>query len=191
MPRRLLVLALCLSAFLISGCPNNAAIKNGIDVIVDGDGQFPASLVGTWKANQGGWEIIFESDGKIASAVVSLGRVKMEPGRVTTVPMELGGKGTIKPGLWSVQYLKQQRQLIVEIEIESFRVELGENIIKGRTRDFFIGEVSKDGTYWWADRFSYPEYTVDTAKFPNYKLPADPNENPKESLLFQKVPETK
>jgi len=191
MPRRLLVLALCLSAFLISGCPNNAAIKNGIDVIVDGDGQFPASLVGTWKANQGGWEIIFESDGKIASAVVSLGRVKMEPGRVTTVPMELGGKGTFKPGLWSVQYLKQQRQLIVEIEIESFRVELGENIIKGRTRDFFIGEVSKDGTYWWADRFSYPEYTVDTAKFPNYKLPADPNENPKESLLFQKVPETK
>ena len=191
MPRRLLVLALCLSAFLISGCPNNAAIKNGVDVIVDGDGQFPASLVGTWKANQGGWEIIFESDGKISSAVVSLGRTKMTPGRLTTVPMELGGKGTFKPGLWSVQYLQQQRQLIVEIEIESFRVELGENIIKGRTRDFFIGEVSKDGTYWWADRFSYPEYTVDTAKFPNYKLPADPNENPKESLLFQKIPQLK
>ena len=191
MPRRLLVLALCLSAFLISGCPNNAAIKNGVDVIVDGDGQFPESLVGTWKANQGGWEIIFESDGKISSAVVSLGRTKMTPGRLTTIPMELGGEGTLMPGLWSVQYLKQQRQLIVEIEIESFRVELGENIIKGRTRDFFIGEVSKDGTYWWADRFSYPEYTVDTAKFPNYKLPADPNENPKESLLFQKIPQLK
>ena len=79
----------------------------------------------------------------------------------------------------------------MEIEIENFRVELGENIIKGRTRDIFVGEVSKDGTYWWADQFSYPEYTVDTAKFPNYTLPVDPNENPKESLLFQKVPVTK
>ena len=103
MLRQALVLALCLSAFLISGCQNNAVIKNNVEVIVDGDGQFPTALAGTWRANQGGWEIIFEPDGKITSAVVSLGRVKMEPGCVTTVPMELGGKGTFTPGLWSVQ----------------------------------------------------------------------------------------
>jgi len=191
MPQRLLVPVLCLTAFLISGCPNDAVIKNGMDVIVDGDGQFPPSLAGTWKADQGGWEIIFGPDGKITSAVISLGRAKITPGRVTTVPMELGGKGTFTPGLWSVQYLQEQRQLIVEIVVDSFRVELGENIIKGRTRDFFIGEVSKDGTFWQAERFSYPEYTVDTAKFPNYKLPVDPNENPKEKLLFQKALQTK
>jgi hypothetical protein len=181
----------CLLVFLISGCRNDAVIENGVEVTVDGDGQFPAFLVGTWKADQGDWEIVFAPNGKITSAVISLGRVKLTPGRVTTVPMELGGKGTFTPGPWSVQYLQMQRQLIVEIAVEKFRVELGKNIIKGRTRDFFIGEVSKDGRYWWAQRFSYPEYTVDTAKFPNYKLPVDPNENPKESLLFEKVPQTK
>ena len=184
-----LLLVLCLSMPLLNGCQNNAVIDNGVEVIVDGDGQFPASLVGTWKANQGGWEIVFEQDGKISSAVVSLGRATLSPSRVTTVPMELGGKGIFRPGLWTVQYLHDQRQLIVEIVIDSFRTELGENIIKGSTRDFFVGSVSKDGTLWSAQRFSYPEYTVDTDKFHDYKLPVDPNENPKESLLFQKLPQ--
>lgn len=185
-----LQLVCCLSVFLFCGCQKDAVKSGGVEVTVDDDGQFPAFLVGTWKANQGGWEIVFEPGGKIASAVVSLGRVKMTPGKVTTVPMELGGKGIFTPGLWTVQYLNEQRQLIVEIAIENFRVEMGENIVRGRTRDFFVGEVSKDGTLWWAERFSFPEYTVDTAKFPDYKLPADPNENPKEKLLFQKDPQT-
>jgi len=67
---------------------------------------------------------------------------------------------------------------------------MGENAVKGKTRDFFVGQVTKDGTQWWTERFSYPEYIVDTAKFPNYKLPTDPNENPRENILFQKVTET-
>jgi len=184
-----LLLVWFLSVSLSGGCQKKAANSNGVEVLVDGDGQFPAFLVGTWKADQGGWEIVLGPDGKISSAVVSLGRVKMVPGKVTTIPMELGGKGVFQPGLWTVQYLQEQRELIVEIAIESFRVDLGENIVQGRTRDFFVGEVSKDGTLWWAQRFSYPEYTIDTAKFPNYKLPVDPNENPKESLLFQKLPQ--
>jgi hypothetical protein len=79
----------------------------------------------------------------------------------------------------------------VEITIESFRVEMGENAVKGKTRDFFIGQVNRDGTQWWTERFSYPEYIVDTAKFPNYKLPTDPNENPRENILFQKLPQKK
>ena len=187
MPRCFVVWFLCLLVFVISGCRSDAIIKNGVEVSVDGDGRFPAFLVGTWKADHGGWEIVFAPDGKITSAVISLGRVKLTPGRVTTVPMEMGGKGTFTPGPWSVQYLQEQRQLIVEIAVEKFRVELDKNIVKGRTRDFFIGEVSQDGENWWAQRFSYPEYTVDTAKFPNYKLPVDPNENPKETLLFEKV----
>ncbi len=181
-----LILAYSFSVFLLNGCQNNA-VNNNVEVIVDGDGQFPAFLVGRWKADHGGWEIIFEPDGKISSAVVSLGRVTLVPGTVTTAPMELGGKGIFKPGLWTVQYLQDQRELIVEIVIDSFHIELGENIIKGNTRDFFIGNVSKDGTLWWADRLSYPEYTVDTKKFQNYNLPVDPNENPKESLLFNKI----
>ena len=184
--KRLSLLLVCV--FLLNGCLNTAVNKN-VEVIVDGNGQFPAFLAGKWKTDNGGWEIVLEPDGKISSATVSLGRVTLVPGKVTTVPMELDGKGIFKPGIWTVQYFQDQRELTIEIAIESFRIELGENIIKGNTRDFFIGNVSKDGTLWWAQRFSYPEYTVDTEKFRNYLLPVDPNENPKENLLFQKVPE--
>jgi hypothetical protein len=188
MKRLSLLSVLILSVFLLNGCLNNAANKK-VEVIVDGNGQFPASLAGTWQTENGSWQIILEPDGKISSAVVSLGRVTLVPGKTTTVPMEMDGNGIFKPGQWTVRYSQQERELIIEIVIDSFRIELGENIIKGNTRDFFIGNVSKDGSLWWAQRFSYPQYTVDTEKFQNYLLPVDPNENPKESLLFQKVPE--
>jgi hypothetical protein len=103
----------------------------------------------------------------------------------------MGGKGVYKPGLWSVQYSHQQRELIVEIAIDHFRVELGDDVIEGRTRDFFVGSVSADGKSWWADRLSFPEYVVDTDKFHNYKLPFDPKDNPRESILFRKVTDSK
>jgi len=90
-----------------------------------------------------------------------------------------------------VQYSQQQRELIVEIAIDHFSVELGDNVLKGRTRDFFIGSISGDGQSWWADRFTFPEYIADTKKYHNYKLPFDPNDNPYEGLLFQKVPASK
>jgi len=169
--KRLLVLSVCsLSAFLLIGCQ-----------------QFPAFLVGRWKADKGGWEFVFEPDGTISSAVVSLGRVTMKPGQVTTTPMKLGGKGVFEPGQWTVQYTPEPRELLVEIAIDHFRVERGDNVVQGQSRDFFIGPVSEDGQMWWADRFSFPEYIVDTKKHPNYKLPFDPNDNPQDSLIFQKV----
>ena len=183
-----LLVYICL-AVVLSGCRSPAG--NGVEVTVDGIEQFPDFLVGTWKADEGGWEFVFEPDGKISSATVSLGRAKLQPGRTTTIPMQMGGKSVYKPGLWTVQYSHQQRELIVEIAIDHFRIELGDNVIEGRTRDFFVGSVSADGKSWWADRLSFPEYVVDTEKFHNYKLPFDPNDNPRESLLFQKVAESK
>jgi hypothetical protein len=178
-------------AAALSGCQSSATDKDGVEVTIDGIGQFPDFLVGTWKANEGGWEFVFEPDGKISSAIVSIGRAKLQPGRTTTVPMQQGGKGVYKPGLWSVQYSHKERELIVEIAIDRFRIELGDDVIQGRTRDFFVGSVSADGRSWWADRLSFPEYVVDTEKFHNYKLPFDPTDNPRESLLFQKIPESK
>ena len=188
---RLLILFVCsLAVFIPIGCQNPTKLKSGVDVIVDGEGQFPASLAGTWKSNDGVWEIVFDAEGKISSAIISLGRVRIKPGQVTTVPMKLGGKGIFEPGQWTVQYLQEQRELIVEIKIDYFRTELGDDIVKGRTHDFFVGSVSEDGKLWWADRFTFPEYIADTEKYQNYKLPFDPNDNPRESLIFQKVSET-
>ncbi|MFC1780989.1 hypothetical protein ACFLZ8_01825 [Planctomycetota bacterium] len=180
--------ALSLIVFILFfyGCRSNDITKKAIEVIVDGDGQFPDFLAGRWKAAEGEWEFVFEPDGQISSAVVSIGRVTMKPAQTTTIQMELGGRGVFEPGLWTVQYFQDQRRLIVEISIDYFLTELGENTIQGKTRDLFIGTVSPDGTLWWSERFSYPEYTVNTEAYQNYKLPVDPDENPKESLLFEK-----
>jgi len=190
--RRLALLLVC-SAFtsVLGGCQGLAPKRSGVEVIIDGDGQFPDFLVGKWIADTGGWEIVFEPGGRISSAVVSLGRVTMKPGQVTTVPMQLGGKGVFEPGLWVVQYSHQQRELLVEITIERFRVELGKSVLRGKTRDIFVGSISADGTLWWAERFSFPEYIADTKKYPNHALTVDPNDAPHQGVLFQKVQEWK
>jgi hypothetical protein len=187
MKRFVLLLFCVFLAVVLTGCRNPAG--NGVEVTIDSIGQFPDFLVGTWKAEEGGWEFVFEPDGKISYAIASIGRVKLQPGRTTNVPMQMGGKGIYKPGLWSVQYSHQQRELIVEIAIDNFRVELGDDVIQGKTHDFFVGSVSTDGKSWWADRLSFPEYVVDTKTYHNYKLPFDPKDNPRESILFRKVTE--
>ena len=185
-------LLLCgVSIFLLGGCHGSVATAPAMEVFIDGDGQFPEFLVGTWKADKGGWQIVFDPNGTISSAVVSLGRVRMKPGQVTTVPMKLGGKGVFEAGPWAVQYWPERRELVVEIAIASFRVELGDSVVKGRTLDVFTGTVSADGRSWWAKRFSFPEYVADTKKYRDHKLTVDPDENPPEELLFQKVPESK
>lgn len=186
--KKILILSVCgFFVFLPGGCQSSVGSKSGVEVIIDGDGGFPEYLVGGWKADKGGWEIVFEPDGKISSVVVSLGRVRIKPGEVTTTQMVLGGEGFFKPGKWTVQYSQEKRELVVEIAIEHFRVELGDNVVHGKTRDYFIGSVSADGLLWWADRYKFPEYVIDTKKHPNFKLPFDPNDSLRESLVFQKV----
>lgn len=189
--KNIFFLLICsLFVLLPGGCQSQGGSKSSVRVFIDGDGEFPEFLVGRWRADKGGWEIVFEPDGKISSAVVSLGRVRLTPGEVTKTQMVLGGEGLFKPGKWTVQYCQQKRELGVEIAIEHFRVELGENVVQGKTRDFFVGSVSSDGRLWWADRYNFPEYIVDTKKYPNYKLPFDPNDSPRENLIFQKVIES-
>ncbi|MHC4073853.1 MAG: hypothetical protein ACYSWW_11715 [Planctomycetota bacterium] len=189
--KQLTVLLLCaLFAFMLSGCQPSAKKEAAVEVTIDGNGQFPDFLVGTWKADKSGWEIVFEPDGTISSAVVSLGRVRMKPGQVTTVPMQLGGKGVFEAGQWTVQYSHERRELAVEIAIADFRVELGDSVVRGRTLDLFVGSVSGDGQSWWANRFSFPEYVADTKKYRDHKLTFNPNDNPPEEIFFQKVGES-
>ncbi|MBN2589830.1 MAG: hypothetical protein JXA96_08200 [Sedimentisphaerales bacterium] len=179
---QLLIINLFILFFTGCGAPGKA-----VEVIIDGDGQFPKNLAGLWRSENNVWDIYFEPDGKVSWAVISLGEVKIEAGKNRTVPMRHGGKGIFEPGQWSVIYLQRQRELSVEIAIDYFRTELGDDVIHGKTRDIFTGSVSPDGTLWQTDRFSYPEYIVDTETYKSYKLPVDPNENPKETLLFRKI----
>ncbi|MHC4508261.1 MAG: hypothetical protein ACYTAO_04775 [Planctomycetota bacterium] len=190
--KRIAILFVCgLSTSLLHGCHNHDRNEGGVEIIIEGGESFPDFLVGTWKADRGGWEFVFETDGTISSAVVSLGRVRLKPGQVTTVPMLLGGEGLFRPGPWAVQYSYEQRELIVDIKIEQFRIELGESVVKGRTQDIFAGSISGDGRLWWAERFSYPEYVADTKKYPNHKLDVEHSDTPREGLLFRKVRESK
>lgn len=186
--KRLVVLLLCgLGVCMIVGCPPRFDDRPAVEVSVEGGGRFPENLAGVWKADSGGWEIVIEPNGTITSAVVSLGRVRLEPGKKTVVPMKMGGKGVFQAGPWAVYYSSERRELTVEITIESFRVELGESVVRGQTMDVFFGTVSPDGRSWWASRFSFPQYVADTKKYHDYKLIVDPNETPPEELLFQKV----
>jgi hypothetical protein len=185
--RRILLLAFCsFLVFICVGC-NTRPDTSGVEVVIEGGGRFPQMLAGTWRADRGGWEIVFEPDGAISSAVVGLGRVRLKPGQTAETRMVLGGLGFFEPGRWTVQYSHRKRELGVEITIERFRVELGDDIVRGSTRDIFIGAVSPDGRLWWADRYNFPAYIVDTEKYPNYKLPFDPNDSPRDSFVFQKV----
>ncbi|MBL7187633.1 MAG: hypothetical protein ISS70_15025 [Phycisphaerae bacterium] len=192
--KQIVPLLICgLSVFSHSGCHGSAESPPAVEVVVDGDGQFPDFLVGTWKADSGGWEIVFEPNGAISSAVVSLG-VRMKPGEVSVVANKGGGEGVFEPGPWTVQYSQERRELIVEIVVAHFRTELrsqlGVNVVQGQRRDFFVGTVSGDGQLWWANRFSFPESVVDTKNYRDHELTVDPNDNPPEGLLFQKIPKS-
>ena len=171
----------------VTGCQESTRRNEFVEVLIDGDGRFPASMAGQWKADQGGWEIVFEPDGTISSAVISFGKINVVPGQVTTIPMRKGGQGVVEPDLWTVQYSQESRELVVEIRMKNFRMELGDNLVEGNLRDLLIGEVSEDGQSWRADWISYGDYIVTTSEHDGYKLPMSEGSEIKGTLLFKKV----
>lgn len=186
--KRLIALLGC-AVLLFSGCQGLGRDKSGVEVIIEGDGQFPESLAGKWRANRGFWELVFEPDGKISSAVIHMGAVEMIPGKVTRFATRYGGKGVFEPGLWSVQYSPDTRELLVEVVIEHFYHDIGDSAIEGSITDILVGPVSENGEWWEAEWFSFgrlvahiPEpnefYNVDE---PEYRGP----------LNFEKVKTTK
>lgn len=187
MKRLLIFLACGLSVFLPGGCQSSCADKTGVKVIIEGDGQFPEFLVGTWKANTHGWEIVFEPDGTISSAVISLGRVRMKPGEVTTVPMKMDGKGVFEPGPWLVHYVPDKRELTVVISLRNLYVEVGDNVLEGNSKDVLAGTISQHGDIWQADWTSFPKYTAHTDVYSNFDLSEDPNYGITNALIFEKV----
>lgn len=161
----------------------------GIEVIIEGGGEFPESLAGVWKADKKGWEFVFEPDGTISSAVITMGRIRMKPGEVTTVPMKMGGKGVYEPGEWIVYYAPVGRELMVQISLKNFYVELGENSLEGKSTDIFNGPISQDGKLWQANWTSYFDYVAHTTEYPDFPMSEDPNIGISQILIFEKVPE--
>ena len=184
--KQLVVLIGC--AVVLLGFVGCQSANKGVEVIIEDGGQFPEFLVGRWKAyGKSGWEFVFKPDGTISSIIHSLGRVRLKPGQVTTVPMKMGGKSVYEPGQWFVYYTPATRELTVKIILKSFYAEVGGGIVEGKSKDIFTGKIDEDGKTWLVDQTSFPDYTAHTDKYPNFRMAEDPNTGITITLTFEKV----
>ena len=164
--------------------------RGGVEVIIEGGGEFPQFLAGTWKTDKHGWEFVFERDGTISSAVIDSSMIRVTPSkRVATRPLKDGsGKGVYELGQWTVQYSPDNRELAVEVVVEHYSLDMVSFGLEGHSTDWFVGPVSEDSQTWEAEWFTFRKTTAwgpETLEFP-----FDPNDNPVETLVFRKQPET-
>jgi hypothetical protein len=203
--KRSIVLLGCVF-FVVVGCQEVSRNKSGVEVIIEGGGEFPRFLAGVWEANKGNdlnyWRVVFEPDGVISSAVVPLGEVKVRPNRTTEAKGPKGEPGFFKAGNFDVYYNTQSRELAVNIKIKQFYLKrvLDWNIVlKGSWEYFIVGDVSEDGKTWEGGVFSSPDITVlepdpnnpeDKSKFKETaKAHIDFGDEEEEHLIFTKVPD--
>ncbi len=178
------VLTSCVAVLLaIGGCQRTGS---GVNVIIDGNENFPPSLAGRWKDREKNWEFVFEPDGTISSAVIDSGFISVVPAKgIAEQPMRVG-KAVFKLGRWTVKYSPDSRELAVEVVVDFFHVDIGKTWLEGHRTDWFIGTVSQDYQTWRADWISFPKFIAYIPK--PMDLPVDPNDTVKE-LFFEKVPQ--
>ncbi len=168
--------------------PTRVAEPSGhVEVYIENDGEFPDFLVGKWATITNDWEFTFELDGRISNAMISMGKTRIIPGQVSTLPTKQGGKAVYKPGVWTVNYFPESKELFVEVIIDYIRIEMGESTLEGSRRDVFVGPISESENHlhWFAEWSSFTDYIAYT---PEPKpLISDPNNNPIGTLIFRKV----
>jgi len=186
--KRLLALVMYALFFLLFvGCQRPAG-TTGMDVIIKGQEKFPSWLVGRWKEDEDGWEFVFESNGELSSIVHTLGRVRMEPGKVTRVPMKKGGKSIFEPGQWSVYLDADSGKITISIVLEHFYAELGDGTIEGDSRNVFTGQIPPPGSQSWVLEWTcFRNCRAHTKEYPNFDLSTDPVYGAPDTLVFQKV----
>jgi len=159
--KRFLILSNCALLLVLTSCREHSrySMKPGsCEVIVEDGSEFPEFLVGKWEADKEGWAFIFEPGGNIYVARIAMGRTEIVPGKVKTWPTRGGGQAVYVPGDWQVIYLPASRELTVDIVMNYIRVEMGDQLFQGKTRDIITGTVSEDGKLWRAVVSSFPEY---------------------------------
>jgi hypothetical protein len=182
------VLALGLWAILIGGCSHPLAGQaDPVKVVVEGGGEFPIFLAGRWQAEQHGWEFQFESDGRISSAIISLGRVRVVPGKTTTIPTKSGDQAVFTPGVWLVHYAPSTTELTVKITMDHVRVEMAGNIVEGSSTDTFVGPITSTGQTWQAQWTTFTRYVAHAPENASFDLSTDPTDGETKPLTFQKV----
>jgi hypothetical protein len=179
---------LSLWVVLMGGCSRPLREPtDAVKVIVEGGGRFPSSLAGRWQASQHGWEFEIAPDGRITSAVLSLGRVRVIPGQTTTRPTRGGHQAVFTPGPWTVHYIPSTRELTVEIIMSHVRVEMGGNILEGSSTDTFVGPVAPSNRVWQAQWTTFTRYVAHTPDGAAVDLSTDSTYGETKSLVFEKV----
>ncbi len=180
-----LVVTMILALVVLPGCakPIRQTI-NSTDILLTEGGTFPAELAGIWIADREGWELLLNADGSIAVGIMTIGRVPAKPGQITQVPLVEEGMGLVEAGTWSVQYTRSIRELAVEIVLNKFTFVKGADIVEGKSRDIFVGRISKDGKTWTAEWISQPQYTVSTDTQSQVPLPVEDDEQNMGEITF-------
>jgi hypothetical protein len=187
--RHIVSLAWCgLALLAVGGCHGGAEdSQNGVKVVIEGGGTFPETLAGRWRSNRDGWQLVFERDGRLSAAALSLGQVEVAAGQRTTVPTRSGGQGTFDPGLWTVHYVPDTRELTVKLSMDHVRIEMGNNTLEGKSTDIFAGKVALSEQLWQAEWTTFTDYTVYTPERRAVKLATDSTYGEVKLLTFRKV----
>lgn len=184
----LAVLFLPVVTWAASGCQSKpASPQQDVTVTVEGHAPFPESLAGRWRADRDGWEFAIEPDGRISSAVISMGRVRVVPGQTTTRKTRSGGRGEFTPGAWTVHYQPDTGDLTVKIVMDHVRVEMGDAVIEGACTDAFSGKISVADGVWLAQWTTFTQYTITRPGQPPRDLSTDQTYGETRPLTFEKV----
>ena len=180
-------LVLGLGISLLGGCsPPLHRPPDRVRVVVEGGDPFPSALAGRWTARQHGWEFQIEPDGRISWAILSLGRVRVVPGRTTALPTKSGGRAVFTPGVWIVHYRPNTRELTLEVTMDHVRVEMAGNILEGSSTDVFVGPVAATGRTWQTQWTTFTRYTAHTPDDASFELSTDPGEGETIPLTFER-----
>ena len=180
---------ICSASMAIAGGCHKAVDRQAarVDVVVDGNKTLAGGIAGRWKADEDGWEFDLAPDGRILSAVIGLGRVRVVPGQTTTVPTRTGGQGTFTPGQWIVDYAPDSGQLTVKIAMDHVRVEMAGTTIEGSSTDVFAGPIDAAQGTWRTLWTTFTKYTGHTPEKSSFDLSTDPTYGETKPLIFRRV----
>jgi len=168
--------------------PPLTKIPPEVDVEMPEGATFPELMVGMWSAPRHNWMLELAPDGRIASAMIPLGQVAILPGERAVVPMIDSGQGIYEPGQWTVQYDPASEELTVVVTMRYVRVTVLNNVIIGKSRDAFVGQVSPDGQFWEVKWTGFPAYWASTDAGLTWKyLGVEDEYGSTQNVVFEKL----
>jgi len=183
------LVAMCAAMSVLGGCARPDSKSVGPVTAVTDDGSlFPAALAGRWVSDQQGWEFVFEPDGRIASAVIGFGHVRIVPGQTTTATTRANEQAVFTPGQWVVHYDAAARMLTVKIAMDRVQVPMGANTLEGASTDAFTGVVSPSMDTWQAQWSAFTDYKARTRDGKTVDLGTDDTHGQTQQLVFTKTP---